>query len=181
IAFLARWVKLLVVPCERQSVVIITVIRVPFPIAGQAEIIRSFLETAISDQLGVQAALDAAEHEFNKLPIEQRADWRLNRIGFDHDACWQRRLALASQRTEAKQYAKRLKQTAPGGTSDNPIHRLRFSLEKPGWQINARQDMQAWQLASALDGKRHRPRELAINYLIPVVQHFPLASVLADF
>ena len=59
---------------EGERVVVVAVVRLALPVARQTAGVRRLLEAAVAQQLGVQAELDALEHELEELAVELRAD-----------------------------------------------------------------------------------------------------------
>src|SRR5258707_10826421 len=59
-----------VVPAEAQPVVVDAVVRIAFPVAGEAEIVGRLLEAAVAHELGGQPAFDAFVHELEEVPVE---------------------------------------------------------------------------------------------------------------
>ena len=73
------------IPHEPNAIVV-AIVGVALPVPRQAARVRRFLETAVAQQLGVQAELDVLEHELGELPVEPRADRVLDGRRVDRDA-----------------------------------------------------------------------------------------------
>ncbi len=78
------WICHRIVPPEADRIVA-AIVRIPFPVPGQPDDARRFLEPAVVQQLGVQAELDVLEHELGKLPVQAGTDAVRDRRGVDRD------------------------------------------------------------------------------------------------
>jgi hypothetical protein len=67
-----------VIPPEMQTVVVIAVVGVSLPVAGEADGVWRFFEAPIEEQLGANTAFNASEHQLRELPVKQ---WTY--LGFD--------------------------------------------------------------------------------------------------
>ena len=114
------WIGHGVVRREGYRVVIDAVVGVARPVSRHAPGARLLLEPAIAEQLGVESALDALEHELDELPVEQRADPAFYGAGIDGDARRSRRESAFRCRADC----------GGGGESDDrcaPAHDLKRS------------------------------------------------------
>src|SRR5215475_5209373 len=68
----------LLIPMEREAIIVIAVIGVTFPVTRKTDVIRGFFKAAVAYQLRVQPPLDILEHEFGELAVEYWTDWSLD-------------------------------------------------------------------------------------------------------
>src|ERR1051326_1574620 len=64
-----RWIRGLIVPHERQRVVVVAIVGITIPVARESDHVCRFFEAPIANQLGVQSTLDALEHKLEELAV----------------------------------------------------------------------------------------------------------------
>ena len=70
---------------ERECVVVVSIIRITIPVARESDDVGRLFKAAVADQLRVQTAFDAFEHELQELAIEKGTDTVFNLASIDRD------------------------------------------------------------------------------------------------
>ena len=88
-------------PRERDAVVVDAVVRITLPVPRQPKRVRRFLEAAVPQELGMQAALDVLVHELHELAVQRGADVAFDLAGIDRDLNGRARPAAEPARPRA--------------------------------------------------------------------------------
>jgi len=95
-----RWISRLIVPMERECIVVIPIVRIAIPVARKTDDVGRLFKAAVANQLRVQTTLDAFEHKLKELAVEQGTDMVFNLARIDRD-----RRSLTCLRCEVRNVA----------------------------------------------------------------------------